>query len=300
MSGAESGSAESGGAAAGGAVEDVLAELRDWPVNNVAAAALWDGGSGARTATFGDTAAQFPLASVSKLITAYATLLAVEEGAFELDHQVPAELLPDFDDLPTVRELLAHTSGIGFRDRTPEKPRGTRRIYSSAGYEVLADFIAAEADMPFADYVAEGVCAPLGIEVAVEGSAGHGFSASVDALSVLCSEFLTPSLLAPSTLNEALEPQWPELSGVVPGYGMQKPCPWGLGFELHGEKSPHWLGEGMPTTVAGHFGQSGTFLWVDRSGDKKKAAVVLTDENFGDWAKQRWDGFNQRLWEALG
>lgn len=285
-------------------VEDVLAELQDWPVDNVAAAALWEGdsadGASAQTVTFSDTSAQFPLASVSKLITAYATLLAVEEGAFELDQQVPAELLPEFDDLPTVRELLAHTSGIGFRDRTPEKPRGTRRIYSSAGYEVLADFIAAEADMPFAEYVAEGVCAPLDIEVKVEGSAGHGFSASVDALAVLCSEFLTPSLLAPSTLNEALEPQWPELSGVVPGYGMQKPCPWGLGFELHGEKSPHWLGEGMPETVAGHFGQSGTFLWIDRSGGKKKAAVVLTDEDFGDWAKQRWDSFNQRLWEALG
>ena len=94
-----------------GAVEDVLAELQDWPVDNVAAAALWDGetadGAGTQTATFGDTSAQFPLASVSKLITAYATLLAVEEGAFELDQQVPTELLPEFDDLPTVRELLA-------------------------------------------------------------------------------------------------------------------------------------------------------------------------------------------------
>ena len=285
-------SAEAAGTAS--AVENVLAELQEWPVDNVAAAALWDG----TTATYGDTAARFPLASVSKLITAYAALLAVEEGAFELDQQVPAELLPEFDDLPTVRELLAHTSGIGFRGRSPEKPRGARRIYSSAGYEVLADFIAAEADMPFADYVAEGVCAPLGIEVTVEGSAGHGFSASVDALSVLCAEFLTPTVLAPTTLREALEPQWPEVSGVVPGYGMQKPCPWGLGFELHGEKSPHWLGEKMPETVAGHFGQSGTFLWFHP--ETKKAAVVLTDEDFGDWAKQRWDGFNQRLWEAMG
>ena len=151
-------SAEAAGTAS--AVENVLAELQEWPVDNVAAAALWDDGA---TATYGDTAARFPLASVSKLITAYAALLAVEEGAFELDQQVPAELLPEFDDLPTVRELLAHTSGIGFRGRSPEKPRGARRIYSSAGYEVLADFIAAEADMPFADYVAEGVCAPLGI-----------------------------------------------------------------------------------------------------------------------------------------
>ena len=54
----------------------------------------------------------------------------------------------------------------------------------------------------------------------------------------------------------------------------------------------------MPATVAGHFGQSGTFLWFHP--ETKKAAVVLTDEDFGDWAKQRWDGFNQRLWEAMG
>src|SRR5699024_11483971 len=80
-------------------------------------------------------------------------------------------------------------------------------------------------------------------------------------------------------------------------YGRQTPCPWGLGFEIHGEKKPHWMGENMPATVAGHFGQSGTFLWF--APEQGLAAVVLTDEPFGEWAKDRWPAFNAQLWEAM-
>ena len=52
----------------------------NWPVDNVAAALVGD-----TEATFGDQGKVFELASVTKLLSAYAVLLAVEEGAFELD-----------------------------------------------------------------------------------------------------------------------------------------------------------------------------------------------------------------------
>lgn len=287
------------------AITDVLNQVADWPVNNVAAAAITLGGGDdadgtggeADVVTHGDMEHVFQLASVSKLITAYATLMAVEEGAFELDDKVPAELVPSFEEPPTVRELLSHASGIEFRKHRQMRPAHTRRIYSSAGYEVLASFIEQATEMSFAEYVQLGICKPLGIEITVEGSAGHGFSASASAVTTLTEEFLRPKLLAEQTVAEALTVQFPDLVGVVPGYGRQTPCPWGLGFEIHGEKNPHWLGENMPATVAGHFGQSGTFLWF--APEQGLAAVVLTDEPFGDWSKDRWPEFNAQLWEAM-
>ena len=290
-------------------LSDVLAETGDWPVGTVAAAVLRSGDSGVGTvATTGDRHHVFDLASVSKLVSAYAVLVAVSEGCFSLEDTVADVAVTTGHDVDgpqdaTVRELLSHASGVGFRGRDREKDAQTRRIYSSAGFESLADLVTAsvaEVGMDFTSYVRDAVCEPLGIaeaELVVEGSAGHGYRGSVDALSRLAAEFLSPTLVPESLWEEALTCQFPELDGVVPGYGRQRPCPWGLGFELHGQKSPHWLPLQMPEDTAGHFGQSGTFLWFHRASGT--AAVVLTDRAFGDWAKQRWDGFNARLWDSL-
>lgn len=293
-----------------GRVSAVLRETADWPVDRVSAAVVTAaGGTGTPLAVAGDPRAVFPLASVSKLVTAYTVLIAVSEDCLGLDDTVgqvaaSAGIPVDGPQDTTVRELLAHASGVGFRDRTREKDARTRRIYSSAGFEILADLVSAsvaEVGLDFTSYVHAALRDPLHIapeELVVEGSAGHGFSGSVGALTRLAGEFLSPVLLPGELLDEALRPQFPDLDGVVPGYGRHRPCPWGLGIELHGHKSPHWLPPEMPADVAGHFGQSGTFLWFHRP--TGTAAVVLTDRAFGDWAKQRWDGFNARLWRALG
>lgn len=274
-------------------ISEVLNSTEEWPVNSVAAAAITPEG----VTTTGDTSRVYPLASVSKLITAYAILMAAEEGAFALDDSVPAHLLPSFDGAPTYRELLSHASGIGFRDWEPEKPPQTKRIYSSAGYEVLARALEENTEIDFAEYVYEGICKPLGIEIKVEGSAGHGFSASLDSLTALSQEFLHPQLINMQTVEEACTPQYPDLAGIVPGYGRHDPCTWGLGFSLHGGKNPHWIGLEMPDDTAGHFGQSGTFLWIHRP--TGRAGLVLTDEPFGPWAKERWAKFNDSLWVAM-
>ena len=57
--------------------------------------------------------------------------------------------------------------------------------------------------------------------------------------------------------------QFPGLVGVLPGFGRQEPNDWGLGFELRDGKSPHWTGSRNSPRTFGHFGRSGTFLWVD-------------------------------------
>jgi CubicO group peptidase (beta-lactamase class C family) len=73
---------------------------------------------------------------------------------------------------------------------------------------------------------------------------------------------------------------------VLPDFGRFDPLDWGLGFELRDAKSPHWTGTHSSGRTFGHFGGSGTFLWVDPEADV--ALGVLTDLEFGDWAKDAW------------
>lgn len=264
-----------------------LNALESWPVDNVAGSVVANG----EVYAHGDVDRVFDTMSVTKPVAAYGFLLAYEEGIFELDS-------PAGPDGATIRHLLAHASGVGFDSPEPQRPVEDRRIYSSAGFEILADIVAEEAGMPFAEYLHEAVFVPLGMNSSVlEGSAGHGMKSTVSDLTRFAQELITPTLLSRQTLDEAFTLQYPDLIGTVPGYGMQKPCPWGLGFEIKGDKTPHWTGTTMPENTVGHFGQSGTFIWtVPGSG---YAGVVLGDRAFGAWAKPLWSDFNDEVWAEL-
>lgn len=267
--------------------------LSKWPVDNVAAALVRQDGRGengvSTLETLGSEDRVYQLASVTKLLSSYAVLLAVEEGAFELDDPLGPEG-------STVRHLLAHASGVGFDSREPQKRAGERRIYSSAGYEILAEHVEETTGIAFDEYLSQGVFEPLGMQRArLRGGAGHGGEASVSDMARFACELLAPTLLSATTLEQARSNQFGDLRGVVPGYGMQKPCPWGLGFEIKGHKQPHWTGDGMPADTVGHFGMSGTYLWV--AGDY--AMVALTDRDFGDWAKPLWQETNTAIWQEL-
>lgn len=248
-----------------------------WPVDHVSAAVVAD--SGVREQV-GETTRVYELASVTKLLSAYAVLVAVEEGVVEFDQ-------PAGPRGSTVRHLLAHASGLAFADRTVQAPAGTKRIYSSAGFEVLAELIETESGISFPDYLDEAVCLPLQMtDTSLVGPAGHGARSSLADLIEFAAELLTPTLIAPQTHRSAVAVQFPGLNGIVPGYGSHKPCDWGLGFELRGDKTPHWTGRNNSPSTFGHFGQAGTFLWVDPVAHT--SCVVLTDRAFGEWAKPLW------------
>jgi CubicO group peptidase (beta-lactamase class C family) len=277
-----------------------LRRVDDWPVEHAAAAVVTASG----TSTHGEGDRRFPLASVTKLLVAVAALLAVEEEAITLDE-------PAGPEGSTVRHLLAHTSGLAFSEQRVMAEPGTRRLYSSAGFEVLADHLATRTGIAFADYLHEAVCEPLGMtSTTLEGSPGHGAVSTLADLAVFAAELRAPTLLAPETMADATTVQFPGLNGVLPGLGHQKPNDWGLGFELRDHKSPHWTGASSSPGTFGHFGQSGTFLWVDpaaqetqRSGARPSggvAAVVLTDRDFGDWAKEAWPAFTDAVLAELG
>ena len=78
--------------------------------------------------------------------------------------------------------------------------------------------------------------------------------------------------------------------GVLPGFGTQRPNPWGIGPEIRGHKDPHWTAASNSPHTYGHFGQVGTMLWIDP--DARAAAVALCTEPFGPWAAEAWPRFS--------
>jgi CubicO group peptidase (beta-lactamase class C family) len=266
------------------AVDDLSRLTADWPGDKFSLVAA--DGSGLLGVS-GDPDWIAPIASVSKLFTCVAALVAVEEGTIGLDdHAGPAD--------STVRHLMAHASGLGFDDRTQLFGAGHRRVYSNAGIEILADHLASAAGMPFVAYLREGVVEPLHLKgFQITGSPAHGMHASARHLVTLGQELLLPTLLSPATLAEATSPVFPELRGVLPGFGAAAPNLWGLGFEIRGDKDPHWTGRNHSPRTFGHFGGSGSFLWIDPTTGLIGASV--SSEPFGDWALTAWPDANSTL-----
>ncbi|HXV91741.1 MAG TPA: serine hydrolase domain-containing protein [Pseudonocardia sp.] len=261
----------------------------DWPVGHAAAAVVTADGTVAATA--GETERLFRLASVTKLLSAYAVLVAVEEGAVEWE-------TPAGPEGSTVRHLAAHTSGLSFSDGVVQAKPGAKRIYSNVGFDVLGETVAAAAAMPFADYLHEAVLAPLGMATSrLEGSPAADAVSTASDLARFAAELQAPTLVHPQTLADAVTVAFPGVDGILPGYGRQKPNDWGLGFEIRDGKSPHWTGATSSPRTFGHFGQSGTFLWVDP--DARAACVVLTDRDFGPWAIEAWPPFTDAVLAAL-
>jgi CubicO group peptidase (beta-lactamase class C family) len=264
-----------------------LQRIDDWPAPNAAAAVVR---SADLAAIHGASDREFRWASVTKLVTALAALVAAEEGVIDLDE-------PAGPEGSTVRHLLAHASGLPFEPGAPTGTPGKRRIYSNVGFETLAEHIAERAEMPFEQYLAAGVLRPLGMRAELRGSAASELHGSLDDLILLARELQQPTLVAPETLAEATTVQFPGLAGVLPDLGRMDPNDWGLGFELRDAKSPHWTGTHNSPRTFGHFGGSGTFLWVDP--DAGVALGVLTDLDFGDWAKDAWPRLSDAVLEGL-
>jgi CubicO group peptidase (beta-lactamase class C family) len=262
---------------------DALRQIDGWAAAHAAAALVRPGEELAR---HGDERHVFRWASVTKPVTALAVLVAAEEGAVDLDE-------PAGPPGSTVRHLLAHASGLPFTGQAPLARPGERRIYSNTGFEVLAEHLAERADMPFAEYLSGAVLRPLGMGAELRGSPAADLYGTLDDLVRLAGELLQPTLVAPETLTEATTVAFPGLAGVLPDFGRFDPNDWGLGFELKDGKDPHWTGSRNSPRTFGHFGGSGTFLWVDP--ERLLALGCLTDRDFAEWAKEAWPRFSDAV-----
>jgi CubicO group peptidase (beta-lactamase class C family) len=201
-----------------------------WPVANSAAAVVRTDGS---IDTAGDQQQIFRIASVAKTITAWACLIAIEEGIVTLD-------LPLGQPGCTLRHLLCHAGGYGFDGAEPIARPERNRIYSNTGIEIAAAAVAEAAGIAFGDYLDEAVLRPLGMtSTTLQGSAAHGMRSTAADLVRFLAEVRVPTLISADTKALATTTHFPDLNGIIPGIGRFAPCPWGLGFEVRGAKQPH-------------------------------------------------------------
>ena len=286
----------------GGAALDALPVLAgfSFPVAVVASELDADG----RTRTLieaGEVDEIFPFASVTKPIVAWSALVAVERGLLDLEAPAGAgtargsagagaPVLPG----ATVRHLLAHASGIAFDSDAVLAAPGTRRIYSNRGIELLGERLEEATATPLETWVETTVLEPLGMSsVLVPGSPAHSGEGSARDLAVFARELAAPRLVGADLAAEATSVAFPGLDGVLPGYGRQAPNDFGLGVEVRGRKHPHWTGMANSPATFGHFGQSGSFIWVDPVA--RRQAVFLGAQPFRRAHVTQWPELSDQI-----
>jgi CubicO group peptidase (beta-lactamase class C family) len=269
-------------------VTSILAAVDGWGASRAAAAVVCGDGAVAR---HGDPHDRFPFASITKLVTAYAVLVAAEAGRVDLDG-------PAGPPGSTVRHLLAHASGLGVEGPAPISRPARTRIYSNAGYDLLGSLLADDAGVPFGEVLRRDVLDPLAMTgTKLVGRPSQGMHGTLDDLVAFARECLRPRVISTAMLTAATAAASPALAGVMPGLGRYDPLEWGLGFEIRGSKSPHWTGSRTSDRTFGHFGGAGTFIWVDPVADV--ALVCLTNREFGPWALDAWTALSDTVIDAV-
>lgn len=262
----------------------VLARLDAWDTPAAAVAVVDRDGL---VASRGPLDVPFPWASVTKLATAYAVLAGAARGVLGLDD-------PAGPPGATIRHLLAHAAGYAFDDPSVIAAPGRMRVYSNAGFDELGSALASAAGRPFGVLLREWVLDPLGMDATdLVGRPSEGLSGPGKDLAAFAFELLQPRLLPASMLQEAAHVAFPGLRGILPGFGRMDPNDWGLGFEIRDGKSPHWTGSHNSPATFGHFGRTGTFLWVDPVA--RLAVACLTSREFGPWAVEAWPALSDAV-----
>ena len=245
-------------------------------------------------ATHGEIDRVFRLASISKVITAWTCLIAVEEGSVSLDDAVgpPGS---------TLRHCLAHAAGYGFDTSSPIMGVGKRRIYSNTGIETAAKHVAERTGLMFADYMNEAIFEPLAMhDTSLKASPAYAVFSTIHDMTLFMKELMSPTLISHATAQDAITVQYPELGGVIPGLGSYKPNPWGLGIEIRDGKQPHWTGTLNSPQTFGHFGGSGTMMWIDPK--INTGLIALTDLDFDKWPSEAltaWSSLSDAVIRSL-
>lgn len=116
---------------------------------------------------------RFDAASLTKpLATATAILMLVDEGKIDLQAPIGRYLDLNWDDEPTVAQLLTHHSGLppvppndGFPGNLlevlPSKEPGSGFVYSDTGYLVLQKLVEEVSGLPLDQFYAKRIAAPL-------------------------------------------------------------------------------------------------------------------------------------------
>ena len=282
------------------ASEQVAAVLAQFPFSVSAALFSYESaslpGSCQLLGSWGDQDKVYPWMSVTKLVTSRTILGAVENGVLDLSE--PLQPLPGISEPRPVNvaDLLAHRAGLDHEKREFTRAPRSRRVYSNSGYEILGELLSQRSGIPFTAWAQDMVLSPLGIKRQLLESPAWGMHGSLRellafAFEAACPRFLSPKLFAAWSRSDGMQ-----LPGVVPGYGYHRDNAWGLGCEIRAAKDPHWTLPGSSEQTYGHFGQSGSFLWIDPLAHL--GAVFLGQEPFSALHKQLWPKLNRALREV--
>ncbi|HLQ80526.1 MAG TPA: serine hydrolase domain-containing protein [Brachybacterium sp.] len=237
------------------------------------AAAIVLGPEGER-ARRGDVGRIRPWRSVTKTLTGFGATLALQEGCADLED-------PAGPPGSTLRHLLSHASGYFYESDSTLQAPGLRRHYSNYGIDEAARHVERRLGRDVGDWIREQIAEPLGMDgLEWSGSPSVGAHGALTDLALFAAELLRPTLLEQRWWAEMTGVQFPELVGIMPGFGKQSPNPFGLGIEVRGTKSPHWTGAHNSPATFGHIGMRGTAFWVDPVADL--ALVVGTSHDFCD------------------
>lgn len=215
---------------------------------------------------------------------------------------------------------------------------GSKVEYSNVGYGLLGLIIEEVSQKPFATFVREHVFAPAGLRdtwlappddlfphiVHVHGTLDPGSpterfnstyarrqthpAGSVLATAQDVARFFQMMLddgasdgrqvIAPAAARLMITNQTAGLHGGIEGFMTWNDCAWGLGFDLRGNKRPHFSGEFTTPGAFGHTGVSGVFAWADPALDL--VCVMLANRTLFDlWNVSRWSRFSTAVVASL-
>lgn len=203
---------------------------------------------------FGDAKARdvYPIASITKTMTAVLAIILVDEGKLDLDR--PARSYVEKLDLPkdvTVRHLLSHTS-VGTLGKTFS--------YNSSRFAMLGPVLEAAADDPLGDQLQQhifGKAVLADTVVTDELDGATGVRAPADDLALYAARLLDGVLL-PSEARSQLFTTHPTSQDVS--------IPYGLGFFVH---------ELPSQTIVWHYGQRPDASSLLVLSPKTRSAFVL-------------------------
>ena len=265
----------------------------------------------------------FALASLTKPLVGAACMVALEEGLLDLDSEVRdgfalRHLLSHCAGLPE--------AGLRWQE-PPEFPPGTQRWYSNAGYvqaaqaargrvrDVVRGLPARGRARAARAWTPRSACAaadaPRAARVwqpgrygedelfnserfrARRAAAGRRLRdcARLRGVALVPARAAAPpsggALLAAETVEEMLAPQFGPLPGGVNGVGEWPDLCWGLGFDVRGQREPHWAGTSLGPRTASHFGASGTLAWLDP--ERGLGLVALANRgSYSGWWREPW------------
>jgi CubicO group peptidase (beta-lactamase class C family) len=283
----------------GNVLAEMSGQLNRWPRKNVVAMASIHGSL--LPIANDQTLLSKPMvwASVTKLLASYALLIAHEEESIDIDAEMPEEYLRGytFNGKIKLSHLMSHTSGLPFEGMEAVTNPGKRRIYSNGGFNLISSYFTDITEFPFIEYIKEALFAPLGMDSFFfmnQKSVAKDAVGSIEHMGLFLSELLSPTLIAEETLTWATQNWFPNLIGILPGFGRYEDNAWGLGFEVKSTKDPHWMPSKGSSKTFGHFGQSGSFLWVDP--ENNLGLISSCDVKFDTWAHELWPSFSNILY----